>query len=29
MRRLWQGDIDDAGIREADLEKGRGDRVLA
>jgi ATP-binding cassette subfamily B protein len=29
MQRLWQGDLGDSGIREADAVKGRGDRVLA
>jgi ATP-binding cassette subfamily B protein len=29
MQRLWQGDIGDSGISEADAVKGRNDRVLA
>jgi ATP-binding cassette subfamily B protein len=28
MQRLWQGDVGDARIREADAAKGWGDRVL-
>jgi ATP-binding cassette subfamily B protein len=29
MQRLWQGDIGDPGVGEANAAKGRGDRVLA